>query len=73
MNSSDAIRIFELAENAMHPLSMEEAATALGYKSSRGAARAIKCAYDYFDNCGESRKSAIIARSFVNKSGAYSW
>jgi hypothetical protein len=73
MTQEDAEEVFELAENANRPLSLKEAADKLGYASPRAAARRISCAWNFFNNIGDNRTAAIIARSFVNQQGVFPW
>ncbi len=73
MTYEEAKEVLDLAESFSRPLTLEEAAEELVYDSPRGVARRISCAWQYFEDNGDTRSAAIIARSFVNKNGEFPW
>lgn len=73
MGKAEAQEVLDLAESYSHPLSLEEAAEELGYASPRGVAKRISAAWKYFEDTGDSRSAAIIARSFVDRNGDFPW
>ena len=75
MTYEEAKEVLDLAESFSRPLTLEEAAKELGYDRlrTRGVARKISCAWQYFEDNGDTRSAAIIARSFVNKNGEFPW
>lgn len=73
MTRDEAEEELDLAERSDHPIQLSEAAEVLGYGSPRGVAKRISCAWTYFENNGEQRSAAIIARSFVDQNFRFPW
>lgn len=73
MTRDEAEEVLDLAERSDHPIQLSEAAEVLGYGSPRGVAKRISCAWMYFENNGEQRSAAIIARSFVDQNFRFPW
>ncbi len=73
MTRDEAEEVLDLAERSDHPIQLFEAAEVLGYDSPRGVAKRISCAWTYFENNGEQRSAAIIARSFVDQNFRFPW
>lgn len=65
--------VYRLAQNASGPITLSEAADELGYNSSRGVAKRISAAWDYFDSNGYRQEAAEIARTFVNRNYRFAW
>jgi hypothetical protein len=65
--------IYRLAQNVSGPIKLSEAADELGYDSSRGVAKRISAAWDYFDSNGYHQEAAEIARTFVDRNYRFAW
>jgi hypothetical protein len=65
--------IYRLAQNASGPIKLSEAADELGYDSSRGVAKRISAAWDYFYSNGYHQEAAEIARTFVDRNYRFAW
>lgn len=73
MTRDEAEKVLKLAERSNHPIQLSEAAEALGYDSPRGVAKRISGAWTHFENNGDQRSAAIIARSFVDQNSRFPW
>lgn len=73
MTRDEAEKVLKLTERYDRPIQLSEAATDLGYGSSRGVAKRISGAWTHFENNGDQRSAAIIARSFVDQNSRFPW
>ena len=65
--------VYRLAQNASGPIRLSEAADELGYDSSRGVAKRISAAWNYFVSKGCRQEAAEIARTFVGCNDRFAW
>ncbi len=73
MTRDEAEEVLDFAERSDHPIQLSEAAEVLGYDSPRGVAKRISGTWTYFENNGDQRSAAIIARSFVDQNFRFPW
>ena len=65
--------VYRLVQNASGSITLSEAADELGYNSSRGVAKRISAAWNYFVSKGCRQEAAEIARTFVGCNDRFAW